>query len=203
MLDQINTPLTFRIVDGVYVIVPGHPAHRPETFEFTARNLPFDQAVNRLFHLTHAAYRLDIPESLRKKPITVTIKNAVMESALNKLLNVASNPTLSFAWDKQGVEYVIRSFPIPPVDDFKDIKIDISGGKISLNWKQVNAYRGLKALFNTPGAQYTLDPSLRGADITVSFKDLPFDKAVQKVAAACSIPIKVQKENDVYSFVLK
>ena len=81
---------------------------------------------------------------------------------------------------------------------------DITNKRVSLNLDGADIRSALRLLFDSVGANYTLDNSIEGT-VTVSLHDVPFHVALDSLLRSTSstMPLTYRVENGVYQIMMK
>src|SRR5579872_1194924 len=81
---------------------------------------------------------------------------------------------------------------------------EINNKKVTLNLENADIRYALKLLFQSVGANYTLDQNVQGT-VTVSLTDVPFRTALESIlrSAASANPLTYRVENGVYNIAPK
>lgn len=76
---------------------------------------------------------------------------------------------------------------------------------VTLDLEDVDLYTALRLLFRQTGADYTLDPNLRGIRVTLHLRDKPFTTALDALlrAAGNNPPLTYTYQDGIYSIVPK
>jgi hypothetical protein len=76
---------------------------------------------------------------------------------------------------------------------------DVSNKKVSINLENAEIRYALKLLFQSVGANYTLDSSIQGIYVTVSLNDVSFRTALESILRASSqVPLTYRTEGGIY-----
>src|SRR2546423_15170180 len=81
---------------------------------------------------------------------------------------------------------------------------DIGSKRVPLNLENADIKYALKLLFQSVGADYTLDPNVQGP-VTVSLTDVPFKVALESVlrTTQSTAPVTYRVESGIYNIALK
>lgn len=79
----------------------------------------------------------------------------------------------------------------------------ISNKKVTVTVESADLYYTLKLLFAQIKADFTLDTSLRGIQVTASLKNQPFRIALETILKSAPMPLTYRFENNIYSIVPK
>jgi hypothetical protein len=75
---------------------------------------------------------------------------------------------------------------------------ELSNKKVTLNLENADIRYALKLLFNSVGANYTLDPGVQGS-VTLALTDVSFRTALESAIKGAGTPLTYRVENNVYS----
>ena len=199
LFSQLETPLTFRVKNGIYIIEEDpHPnpnrrikkpsveskTSGPPAITYHASDVPFDEAVRAFFRSVNKPYRIDPSVPVFLETVTCDLEERTLPGALEKLLASVSHTTAFLTHRVENGVYVIA--PRRPLTAYAG-RAD-SGDSIDAPLKDVKIVNvslgeALKTLFaqaKANGIFYT--PSEEKEHLMLSLHNVSLGQAVARVA---------------------
>ena len=204
---------------GVQAGAAGYDKRDP-VFTISVSDAPLYEALRSLF--TQAKVNYTIDPAVRSIHVTAAMSNLPLRMAVDTLLHATGKNNLTFRVEN-GIYNIlsheegsvptagVSSVPGAKIPDDSPVPVDVGGAPgadaslqpVTIIVNNASLYQTLKQLFAQTRSNYSLDPSLDKARVTLTARKVPLRDALTMLLKASGRPLTYRVENGIYTIIEK